>query len=106
MRQVFLKYFYLLYSPVNFRALKFLIAVLLSGSVMDFALADSGTDLLEGTDQSFWATFNGTGKKYLYAGEGILALITYIKSKNVAALIGVIVISVFINILLKFAGEG
>ena len=64
-----------------------------------------GADLLDGTDSSFWATFNGTGKKYVYAGEGILALVTYMRTRNVMALAGMIVISVFINILLKFAGE-
>ncbi|OGT67602.1 MAG: hypothetical protein A3J38_10145 [Gammaproteobacteria bacterium RIFCSPHIGHO2_12_FULL_45_9] len=65
-----------------------------------------GSDLLDGTDSSFWATFNGTGKKYVYAGEGILALVTYIRTRNVMALGGMVVVSVFINILLKFAGEG
>ncbi len=68
-----------------------------------YALA-SGTDLLQGTDESFWATLNGTGKKYIYGIEFILAVAMYIKSKNVLVFVGVIAIAVFFNILLKFIG--
>jgi hypothetical protein len=69
------------------------------------ALAESGNDLLQGTDSSFWKTLNGTGKKYIYGTEFILAVATYIKSKNLLVFLGVIAIAVFFNILLKFVGE-
>lgn len=65
----------------------------------------SGMDLLKDTDQSFWSTFNGTGKNYLYAAEGVLALATYIKTKNILALVGIVIVAIFINIVLKFAGQ-
>jgi hypothetical protein len=63
-----------------------------------------GSDLLQGTDESFWATLNGTGKKYIYGIEFILAVAMYIKSKNVLVFVGVIAIAVFFNVLLKFIG--
>ncbi len=69
------------------------------------AFADSGSDLLQGTDTSFWTTLNGTGKKYIYGTEFILAVATYIKSKNLLVFVGVIAIAVFFNILLKFVGQ-
>jgi hypothetical protein len=69
-----------------------------------YAFAD-GSDLLQGTDTSFWTTLNGTGKKYIYGTEFILAVATYIKSKNLLVFVGVIVIAVFFNVLLKFVGQ-
>src|SRR5262245_34584245 len=68
------------------------------------AFADSGSDLLQGTDNSFWTTLKGTGKKYIYGTEFILAIAAYIKSKNLLVFVGVIAIAVFFNILLKFVG--
>jgi hypothetical protein len=65
----------------------------------------NGGDLLQGTDASFWSTLNGTGKKYIYGTEFILAVATYIKSKNLLVFVGVIAIAVFFNILLKFVGQ-
>jgi hypothetical protein len=69
------------------------------------AFADNGSDLLQGTDNSFWTTLKGTGKKYIYGTEFILAIAAYIKSKNLLVFVGVIAIAVFFNILLKFVGE-
>jgi hypothetical protein len=69
------------------------------------AFAESGGDLLQGTDTGFWTTLNGTGKKYIYGTEFILAVATYIKSKNLLVFVGVIAIAVFFNILLKFVGQ-
>lgn len=65
----------------------------------------SDVDLLKGTDQVFWNTFNGTGKGFLYAAEGLMALATYIKTKNLLALVGIVIVGIFINIVLKFAGQ-
>jgi hypothetical protein len=69
------------------------------------AFADNGSDLLQGTDDSFWTTLKGTGKKYIYGTEFILAIAAYIKSKNLLVFVGVIAIAVFFNILLKFVGQ-
>jgi len=69
------------------------------------AFASSGDDLLQGTDASWWATFNGTGKNYLYAGEGVIALLGFIKTRNPGVLVGIVVVAVFINIVLYFAGQ-
>ena len=68
------------------------------------ALAD-GNDILNGTDASLWATLNGTGKKYIYAAEGILGLAGYMKTKNLLVLSGIVVVSIFFNIILSIAGE-
>ncbi len=68
------------------------------------ALAD-GTDILDGTDASLWMTLNGTGKKYIYAAEGILGLAGYMKTKNLLVLTGIVVVSIFFNIILSIAGE-
>lgn len=73
-------------------------------SVCLSALAD-GTDILQGTDASLWATLNGTGKKYIYAIEGILGLASYMKTKNLLVLTGIIGVSIFFNVILTFAGE-
>lgn len=70
----------------------------------DSALAD-GNDILSGTDASLWATLNGTGKKYIYAAEGILGLAAYMKTKNLLVLTGIVVVSIFFNIILSIAGE-
>ena len=40
------------------------------------ALADDGTDLLQGTDASAWATLTGTGEKYIYMIEFVVAIAT------------------------------
>lgn len=69
------------------------------------ALADSGDDLLQGTDASWWATFNGTGKIYLYTGEAIFAILLFIKSRNLGVFIGIIALAVFIDIYLHLAGQ-
>lgn len=67
-----------------------------------YALADNGRDYLQGTDASFWATLNGTGRKYIYGIEFIIAIGSYIKSKNLLVFLGIIAIAVFFNIMLKF----
>lgn len=67
------------------------------------AYAD-GTDYLQGTDQGMDATITGTGKKYLYAGEFVVSVIAYIKSKNPAVLLGIIVVAIFFNIFLHLSG--
>ncbi|HVV69600.1 MAG TPA: hypothetical protein VHE99_11330 [Gammaproteobacteria bacterium] len=68
------------------------------------AFAD-GVDILKGTDSNFWSTFNGTGKVYLYIGEAIIAIVMFIKSRNMIAFIGIISVAVFIDIFLHIAGQ-
>ncbi len=102
--QLTLKYCYSFYNPHVRLLLKLFISICLIG-MSAHAFADDGSDLLQGTDSSAWATFNGTGKKYIYLGEGLLALFTYIKTKNVLALIGIVIVAIFINIILKMAGQ-
>ncbi len=68
------------------------------------AFADS-TDLLKGTDASWWATFNGTGKVYLYTGEAILAIVMFIKSRNMIVFAGIVALAVFIDVYLHIAGQ-
>lgn len=63
-----------------------------------------GVDLLAGTDADLKATLTGTFKKYLYWGEGIAAIAVLIKSRNVMACAGIIVVCLFFNTLLKLTG--
>lgn len=65
--------------------------------------ADVPTDLLAGTEKSLLMTIEGTGKKYMYMAEGIVAIVSYIASKNILVFFGIIVISIFFNVFLKFA---
>ena len=82
---------------------KLLLGIGLFGCSLE-ALAD-GDDLLKGTDTSWWATFNGTGKVYLYTGEAILAIVLFIKSRNMVAFIGIVALAVFIDVYLHMAGQ-
>lgn len=65
----------------------------------------AGSDILQGTDESLWATMNGTGKKYIYAVEGIVALAAFIKTKNLLMFGGIIAVAIFMNIILSIAGR-
>ncbi len=89
--------------PYANRIIRSLLAISVMSICLD-ALAD-GTDILNGTDASLWATLNGTGKKYIYASEGILGLAAYMKTKNLLVLSGIVVVSIFFNIILSIAGE-
>jgi hypothetical protein len=46
----------------------------------------------------------GTGRKYIYLIEGVTAIATYIKTKNVLMFSGVVAIAIFLNILFTVAG--
>ena len=61
-------------------------------------------DLLDGTTDSLVATLNGSGKIYLYFAEGIISLAAYIKTKNLLFLAGIVVVSIFFNVLMTVAG--
>lgn len=89
--------------PCSHQTLRWLLAVGVMGICLS-ALGD-GSDILQGTDAALWATLNGTGKKYIYAAEGILGLAAYMKTKNLLVLSGIVVVSIFFNIILSIAGE-
>lgn len=63
-------------------------------------------DPLAGTDASLIATLgaSGTGRKFIYLIEGVAAIATYIKTKNIMMFSGVVAIAIFLNILFKVAG--
>lgn len=73
-------------------------------SLMGLATQVFATDLLAGTDANLLETLKGTGKKYLYIGEGVVSLIAYIGTKNVAVLVGIIVVAIFFNIMITMVG--
>jgi len=97
-----LAYSYLM-QPQIITVLKWLTVILLfmySGHLF----ADDGTkDILDGTSDSLVKTLNGTGKKFIYLAEGILSLAMYIKTKNLLVLTGIVVVSIFFNIILHIA---
>lgn len=80
------------------------VSILLSLLCSRYSLAAS--DILAGTADSLIATINGSGKTYLYIAEGILSLAAYIKTKNLLFLAGIVVVSVFLNVMLTVAGVG
>ena len=82
------------------RALKMLVILSLAGLVAQVFAAD----LLEGTETALMDTLKGTGKKYLYIAECVVSLMAYITTKNVMVLIGIIIVAVFFNIMLKLTG--
>lgn len=61
-------------------------------------------DLLADTSTNLVDTINGSGKTYIYITECILSVVTYIKTKNMLFLGGIIVVSVFFNIMISVAG--
>jgi len=89
----FSKYF-LLFSKLVF------MAYLLLYGIHVFA-AD---DILDGTADGLIATLNGEGKLYLYIAEGIISIAAYIKTKNLLFLSGIVVVSVFFNIMMTVSG--
>ena len=78
------------------------IALLLSlVGISWYAFADdAGTDLLAGTTDSLVKTLSGSGMKFVYLTEGIVSLAAYIKTKNLLVLSGIVVVSIFFNIIL------
>jgi len=61
-------------------------------------------DILNGTTDSLVATLKGSGMTYIYIAEGILSLAAYIKTKNILFLAGIVVVSIFFNVMLTVAG--
>lgn len=92
-------------SPIT----NFLSKLALTASIMiiwNQAFAGINDDPLAGTSDSLVATLSssGTGRKFIYLTEGIFAIATYIKTKNVMMFGGVVGIAIFLNILFKIAG--
>lgn len=69
-----------------------------------YAFADDGTDLLSGTTTNLVKTLSGTGMKFVYLTEGIVSLAAYIKTKNLLVLSGIVVVSIFFNIIIHVVG--
>ncbi len=62
------------------------------------------TDLLAGTTDNLIDTLKSSGKIYIYIAEFILSIVAYIKTKNILFLAGIVVVSVFFNIMMSVAG--
>ena len=71
-----------------------------------FASLGAGTDLLEGTENDLIKTVKGSGKTYMYLAEIIVSVMTYIGTRSPKAFLGMIILSVGFNGLLKVAGIG
>lgn len=77
------------------------VITLFDGITSHISLAE---DLLSGTATDLYDTVNGTGKKFLYLIEIVVAFGSYIKTKNLWVLTGVITIAIAFDIFLKVAG--
>lgn len=78
--------------------------LVLFGLMLSASAFADGTDILAGTSENLVNTIKGSGSIYLYLAEGIISLAAFIKTKNILVLSGIIVVSVFINVMLKVAG--
>jgi hypothetical protein len=96
-------YYSLLTQPETVTIMRWLLAIFLIVWA-GHAFADDQGDILAGTDAALGKTIGGTGKKFIYAAEGILSLAMYIKTKNLLVLGGIVVVAVFFNIILKVSG--
>lgn len=61
-------------------------------------------DLLKDTDKNLIDTINGTGKKYLYIGEFVVACFLWLQSRSAKVFFGVLILSIGANIILKMGG--
>lgn len=89
---------------VNGRAIRILGNLVLACTLMlvcRHAFAAEGTDLLAGTETDLIATIKGTGKKFLYAAELIIATYGFVKTRQPSVFMGILALSVGFNILLK-----
>lgn len=91
-------------SSKQARCLYYLLLMTVLMLICQHAFADD--DPLAGTDKSLIATLgsNGTGRKFIYLVECIVAIASYIKTKNLLMFGGVVGIAIFMNILFKVAG--
>lgn len=93
-------------SKTTKRILTALAIVSIAGITTQIFAAGGGTeDLLAGTETAVMGTLQGTGKKYLYIAEGVASLLAYIQTKNVAVLVGIIIVAVFFNIILALVAK-
>ncbi|CAN5421763.1 hypothetical protein BH10PSE19_BH10PSE19_00190 [soil metagenome] len=93
----------ILYQPHMQLLLKFLfVAVILFACGHAYAVGDD--DYLKDTDKGLKATIKGTGKTYVYIGEGIAAIIGYITTKKISMFFGILIIAIFFDVLFHFAG--
>src|SRR5262245_12516842 len=61
-------------------------------------------DLLKGTETNLVDMINGTGKKYLYISEFVVACLAWVSQRTVKAFFGVVILSIGANIILKIGG--
>lgn len=87
-------------TPISKLIIKILLIVLLL-MIINHAFA---TDLLANTDADIKDTIKNSGKMYLYAIEGFIGLCTFMTTRKLTHLSGVLIVAVFINVLLKFTG--
>ena len=79
-----------------------LLGLLLAVGCVSYAL---GQDLLvPGGEDVLKDTLTHSGKRYLLVAEGLLSLAAYIRSKNLLVLFGIVIVSVFFNIVMGLAG--
>lgn len=80
--------------------------ILLCAGILCISSNALATDLLAGTTDNLVDTLKSSGKIYIYIAEFILSIVAYIKTKNILFLAGIVVVSVFFNIMMSVAGIG
>lgn len=84
--------------------IKTIVSCLLFVALMLTCMHVFADDLLKGTETNLVDTINGTGKKYLYIGEFVIACLAWLQARTVKAFFGVLILSVGANIILKIGG--
>lgn len=95
----------MLYRSKKFIAMHYQ-TILLCMGIICISTNALATDLLAGTTDNLVDTIKSSGKIYIYIAEFILSIVAYIKTKNILFLAGIVVVSVFFNIMMSVAGIG
>jgi hypothetical protein len=83
---------------------KYILNFILFTALMFMCTYVFAEDILKGTETNLIDTINGTGKKYLYISEFVVACLAWLTARNVKAFFGVLILSVGANIILKIGG--
>ncbi len=72
--------------------------LVLTASLLFVSTASAeGKDLLISIMPDIKSTISGTGKSLIYVGEGIVAIVAYIRKRNVTEFLGILAVMIFVG---------
>lgn len=84
--------------------IKLILNLILFGTLILFCTHVFAVDLLKDTETNLVDTIKGTGQKYLYISEFVVACLAWLSTRTVKAFFGVLILSAGANIILKVGG--